>query len=113
MNNVLKMECDRCAVANNCEARGASPLIFPGGMAFCHIIGGYGRNPVDKSILSEESKKKSLRDGECLTIAEVPRLEETGRVEKRVVFIFSSPVRHAREKTSIPKGNDIYPSSHK
>jgi len=81
-------------------------------MEFCHLVGGYGRDPIDQDILSEESRKAYLRDGTALTIAEVPSLDESGYVDRKIVKIFSPPVKHEREKTSVPKGSDMYPSSH-
>lgn len=114
MNQVLKMNCDRCAVSPYCPEKGRSPLFLSRGFVQCHIIGGYGREPVDSSILSEETRKEALRNGGCLTIAEVPFYDDVAEhVERRIVKVFSPPVKHPRERTSVPKGSDLYPSSHK
>lgn len=106
--NSLQMTCDKCRVASTCPARGSSPVVGANGRpkAFCRILGGYGRDPVDPAILSEDSRRRSEADGPCLTLAEVP--DQTGNYS--IVKVFSPPVRHDRESTSelldrlVPRG---------
>ncbi len=78
---------------------------------FCHIIGGYGRDPINRALLSPESLARSETDGPCLTIAVVPtRDEETGMIQEEIVKIFAPPVKHPRE--TVPFNiNLIYPSN--
>lgn len=112
MSNNLEMECVKCKVANTCPSFGSSPMKVPGGyIVKCVIVGGFGRTPIDQTILSDESKEKSMRDGPCLTIAEIPSMDDDGRVSLNVTKIFSEPVLHDREK--VPDIiSRIYPKSH-
>ncbi|OPZ34895.1 MAG: hypothetical protein BWY99_02399 [Synergistetes bacterium ADurb.BinA166] len=99
-------------MANTCPRKGSSPLSLPGNKrALCSILGGYGRTPVDRSVLSEESAARSDADGPCLTIAVVPRLDgPSGALVHDTVKIFSPPVLHERE--TIPDNiNRIVPKS--
>lgn len=95
----------------NCPEKGASPLNQGKNRVLCRLVGGYGRTPVDESILSEESKQTVSQNGPCLTIAEVPKTDESGRTVFKVVKIFSPPVLHEREQVSWHM-NMIYPKSH-
>lgn len=95
----LPMECGKCRVANTCPRNGSSPTLTRGGKkVLCHIVGGYGRTPVDPEILSVESLERSRRDGPCMTIAEVPVIEDDSIV-MTITTIFSHPVLHERETT--------------
>jgi len=109
----LGMDCVKCRVAATCPSKGASPLLVKGKRtAVCQLIGGYGRVPVDPTILSAESLARSKRDGTCMTIAEVPKFEPGHGVIWETVFVFSPPVLHGREKTTelmdrvIPKNHN-------
>jgi hypothetical protein len=107
----LKMECNRCKVAAFCPRRGASPLMTPDGKReFCSIIGGYGREPVDPSILSEQSKRLVESNGPCLTIAEVP-VYDNDRVETVMEKVFSPPIKHDRETVASPP-ESVYDGSY-
>ncbi len=65
----------------------------------CSIVGGYGRESLDDSVLSEESRIRAARDGRCLTLAEVPSVDvSSGLTYMEVVKIFHPPVLHPREK---------------
>lgn len=98
MPNILVMECLNCKVSEHCSSRGSSPLMFKGAKVLCRLIGGYGKKPVDLSILSEESKKLVSEYRECLTIAEVPIIDEcSGMMTYQIVKIFAPPVLHGRE----------------
>ena len=98
----LQMTCSRCRVAASCPKKGSSPLTLKGNKkALCSLIGGYGRTPVSPEVLSQESREASLRDGPCLTLAEVPRLdEESELLVYELVKIFSPPILHERETIS-------------
>jgi hypothetical protein len=96
----LPMECSKCRVSATCPRNGSSPALTRAGKkVLCNIIGGYGRTPVDVEILSAESLGRSRRDGPCMTIAEVPVLEDDSIV-MTVTTIFSPPVLHERESTN-------------
>jgi hypothetical protein len=96
--NTLVVECLNCKVSKYCPNNGSSPLFHGGKKILCRLIGGYGRKPVDMSILSEESKKLAINNGGCLTIAEVPISDEcSGLMTYQIVKIFAPPVLHARE----------------
>jgi hypothetical protein len=107
--NSLPMECSKCRVAGTCPRKGSSPLTLPGNKrALCSILGGYGRTPVDKSILGPESLAESERSGPCLTLAQVPRLDpSSGKLIQDLVKIFSPPVLHPRERISEEIGRII------
>ena len=97
----LDIECSKCAVSNYCTKKGSSPAYLSNGRkVLCRLVGGYGREPVDKTILSEESKKLANENGPCLTIAEVPVI-----VGNDVFFelekIFAPAVTHNRETTTL------------
>lgn len=93
------MECSKCRVASFCPKKGSSPLqLGDNKRALCSLVGGYGRAPVDPSILSDESRAISAANGPCLTLAEVPELDEgSGEVIYSLVKIFSPPILHERE----------------
>lgn len=111
--NSLPVKCDVCKVAQTCPKKGSSPLVLRSKkQIFCQLVGGYGRVPVDQSILSEESRARSVSDGPCVTIAEVPQFDEgSGTVHIEVVKVFHAAVLHEREKTSFNQ-DMIYPKSH-
>lgn len=80
---------------------------------FCVIVGGYGRDPVDRDKLSDAARARSDRDGPCLTVAEVPVQDmATKHVYRETVTIYHHPVRHAREKAELV-ATMLYPKSHK
>jgi hypothetical protein len=107
----LEMTCERCAVAAKCPKKGASPAFTPGGKrALCRILGGYGRVPVDPGVLSPESLARSKKDGPCLTLAEVPVVED-GQVGWELTKIFSHPVIGAREKPDAILGDHLLPKN--
>ncbi len=107
----LEMTCERCAVAQACPKNGSSPLFLPGAKrVHCRILGGFGKQPVDLSILSEKSKALVEKNGPCLTIAEVPRLEDE-LVTYETVKIFSQPVVSDREKPTAILGGQLNPKS--
>jgi len=82
-------------------------------MMLCKIPGGYGRVPPRPEAMSAESKKLQEEHGECLTIAEVPRLDPpSGKVYREVVKVWHPAVRHPREKTDF-RMDMIYPKSHR
>lgn len=108
----LERECAKCAVSATCPSRGSSPLIFNNHRIACRIVGGFGRVPVDRSVLSEESKAVSDKNGPCLTVAEVPRVDD-GRIVFDVVKIFSPPILLDREKQPVTTVSDLSERSHK
>lgn len=107
----LDMICDRCAVAKTCPKFGSSPLIYQKKRYTCLIIGGYGKTPVDESILSEVSLKLSKRNGPCLTLAQIPEIQDE-TVNTVLTKIFAPPILSDHEKTNIPL-DSIYPRSNK
>ncbi len=96
--NHLEIKCKDCKVSSSCPEKGSSPLNHGKNQILCRLVGGYGRTPVDESILSEESKQIVNQNGPCLTIVEVPKIDESGRTVFKVVKIFSQPVLHEREQ---------------
>jgi len=112
--NSLQMECTKCKVASTCPRKGASPIVVRGSgtrKVHCYIVGGYGRTPVERRILSETSKQIADRDGPCLTIAYVPVIDElTDELQFEITKIFSPPVLHEREKVGFHMGM-LYPKS--
>lgn len=97
--HVLVVECRTCRVAKYCPQNGSSPLRLPSGQAIaCRLIGGYGKKPIDRSVLSEDNEKLFDIHGPCLTIAEIPYVDEgSGLTVYGVVKIFSPPIVHERE----------------
>lgn len=93
----LDMTCERCAVAQKCPKAGASPLIVKAKRYLCRIVGGFGRTPVDQTILSADSQKASAESGPCLTLAEVPELDD-GIVDWKLTKVFHHPVLSNREQ---------------
>jgi hypothetical protein len=101
--NSLQVLCKTCKISATCPKRGSSPLYADGNrkMMTCVVVGGYGRDPVDPSILSEESKSSSERDGRFLSIVEVPAFDkDSGKYYFEVVKVFHEPIVHPREKVS-------------
>lgn len=113
MTKTLKMECSRCAVANTCPERGISPKILNNVQLSCRIIGGYGKVPIDASVLSDESKALMEKNGPCLTVAEVPIGDDLNLIEWKVIKIFSPPVSHERETTHVVFVSDLQPKSYR
>lgn len=103
----IEMECSRCLVAKTCPRRGSSPVSVEKAVVKCKIVGGFGRAPVDRTILSEESMAASDRDGPCLTVAEVPDVDEQGYVTFTVVKVFSPPCLSDREKNVVTTSSDV------
>ena len=107
----LDMTCDRCLVSKTCPKSGSSPLTHKSKRYVCRLVGGYGQKPVDESILSEESKKIAKRDGYCITLAEIPIIQEDNNVGFELTKIFSQPILSEHQKTKIPL-DSIYAKSH-
>lgn len=113
--NFLEVHCSRCKVAEHCPAKGSSPLYLGSGrsMMLCRLPGGYGRTPPREASVSEESRKLQAEHGDCLTLAEVPRLDApSGKAYREVVKVWHPAVRHPREKTDY-RMDMIYPKSHR
>lgn len=110
--NILSVKCSDCKVAASCPKRGSSPVSIGKRVFLCRLMDGYGRDAVDPSILSAESKVRSDKDGPCLTIAEVPAVDEQ-TVTYSVVKVFHHPITHEREKVGLdyraltPQGYNI------
>lgn len=103
----LDMTCERCAVATKCPKNGSSPTLTQGGKrSLCRILGGYGRVPVDPAVLSADSLVRSKKDGPCLTLAEVPKVED-GQVIWELTKVFHHPVIGAREKPDAILGDHL------
>lgn len=107
----LEKTCDHCLVSKTCPRRGSSPLTHKTKKYICRIIGGYGKTPVDESILSEDSKKIAKLNGYCITLAEVPVIQIDGAVGFELVKIFSQPIVSDRQKTNIPL-DSLYAKNH-
>lgn len=100
--NAMEMSCDKCAVSANCPSNGSSPLILKNGKKlFCQIIGGFGDKPIDTSILSNESLELVKSNGPCLTVAELPFIDETDQITAKILKIFAPPVIHKANKNII------------
>lgn len=97
--NSLTVECKSCRISKYCPRCGSSPLRLPSGkMGVCRLVGGYGKKSVDISVLSKESKELFDKNGPCLTIAEIPTLDEcSGLMTYQVTKIFAPPILHERE----------------
>ena len=68
----IKVDCQRCMVNNSCPFSGQSPQISGKRLFYCMLIGGYGKAPLDPSILSKESRDLVEKNGPYLTLAEIP-----------------------------------------
>lgn len=107
------MDCNRCKIASSCPKNGTSPTIFNNKKLFCNLVGGYGRIPIEESKLSEQSKELVKIYGPCLTIAEIPIMDqELGIIRTEIIKIFHQAVKHERETVSFQAGM-LYPESHK
>jgi hypothetical protein len=107
----LEKTCDRCLVSKTCPKSGSSPMTHKNKRYICRLIGGYGKSPVDESILSEESKKIAKLNGYCMTVAEIPIIQIDGNVGFELTKIFSQPIVSDRQKTSIPL-DSVYAKNH-
>ena len=95
------MRFSECLVSPFCSKKGVSPLLLENKKhVTCRLVGGYGRTPVDLTILSEESKLKMTGSGPCLTIAEIPVIYGKDFVYE-IHKIFHPAVLHPREKSSM------------
>ena len=111
--NSIEVECKKCPVSHVCPTNGSSPTMSNGKPVMCRVVGGFGRTPIDDEILSEESRRQSEMNGKCLTIAEVPYMDDSGTVFAKVVKIFSQPILAEREKNPIFTSSDLTARSHK
>lgn len=108
----LEMECSRCSVAKNCPRYGTSPITLPKNILRCRIVGGFGRVPIDKAVLSKESAALYEKNGPCLTVAEIPSVDDQGYVLFEVVKIFSPPCLSDRETKVPTMFSNVEPRSH-
>lgn len=108
----IEIECSRCSVSDYCPKKGSSPISHGKNILKCRIMGGFGRKPVDKSILSDESLKLFEKNGPCLTIAEVPSVDDQGFVTYKVEKIFSPPCLSSRETNVAVTSSDVTQRSH-
>lgn len=112
----LQLRCSSCKIATACPDRGASPLVLRGGRTavLCKVVGGYSRDPIDVASLSPESQERASKDGPCLSLAEVPRVDkDSGHVYYETVKVFHHPIRHPREKSTVRLMDSMLPSSYK
>lgn len=80
----------------------------------CRVVGGYSRDPVDASALSPESAERAAKDGPCLSLAEVPRLDkDSGHTYYETVKVFHQPMRHPRETPTVRLLDSMLSSSHR
>ena len=109
--NSLTVYCTKCKIASTCPRRGSSPLVQGRKTLQCRVVGGYASEPVDPEALSEESARIAAKDGPCLTLAEVPTLDEdSGHVFFQTVKIFHKPVVHPRQTTGTRMDVGLTPS---
>ncbi len=112
--NKLQMGCKKCRVSTECPSNGSSPLKLGSGRSvLCKLVGGYGQTPIPESKMSEESKVLAKEHGPCLTIAEVPTIDEdSGKLYFKIVKVWSQPQLHSRQTTTMMMDR-MYPRSHK
>lgn len=110
---MITMECNKCAVATTCPARGSSPTLHGKHKVLCKIIGGFGKKPIDRAALSARSASIAEKNGQCLTIAEVPFIDDDGGLVFHTVKIFSPPVLSDREKNVPVTSSDVLVRSFK
>lgn len=101
--NALSLHCSTCKISSTCPRRGSSPLRAKDGRThlLCRVLGGYGRTPADPSTLSADSAARAAKDGPCMSIAEVPTVDEdSGLTHFETVKVFHQAILHPREKSS-------------
>ena len=110
--NKLSMECRKCRVSAECPSNGSSPLRLGSGKpVLCRLVGGYGQTPVPESKMSKESKELAEKHGPCLTIAEVPTVDEaSGKIYFKTVKVWAQAQLHPRQTTTMSM--DPWPRSH-
>jgi len=108
--SILTVSCQKCRIANVCPHKGSSPLITDAGKRIhCNIVGGYGRTPIPRDILSEESMKLAEKYGPCMTIVELPKLDiATGFIYRVTAKVFSQPVLHEREQLTLKQKQTLH-----
>jgi len=113
--NKLQIRCAKCKVANWCPAKGASPINLGSGKpVYCRLIGGYGQVPVPEHKMSDKTKEIAKDQGACLTIVEVPRIDESsGKLYFETILIWSQPQLHPRQTTTTAMDRALGPSSYK
>ena len=83
-------------------------------MVFCRIVGGYGREPIPDEKIGPESREAVERGGPCLSIAEVPSIDEpSGHLYFETIKIWAQPIRHPRETTTEAMDRALGPSAHR
>ncbi|HED37911.1 MAG TPA: hypothetical protein ENI76_06675 [Ignavibacteria bacterium] len=110
----LRVLCNKCLISEYCIYKGQSPLYVSKNSQTieCVIVGGYGLKKPSSEILSEESKKSQKKFGECLSIVEIPQLDQsTGYVYTTTTMIWHPRIKHEREKSDMII-DQIIPRSH-
>lgn len=107
----LEMTCNLCKISETCPKKGSSPINVKGTLIKCRILNGYCKTEINDSKLSVASKELKIKNGPCLSIAEVPMVIESGHIVYETTKIFHKPILHPRETTTYVAGM-LYPKSH-
>jgi hypothetical protein len=81
-------------------------------VALCELVGNYGREPVEESILSSASKELVAKNGPCLSIVYIPYEDELGNIRYSLEKIFHPAIKHEREANYPFLMQQMYPKVH-
>lgn len=92
--------CKTCKLAETCPDKGSSPLITKGNkQVYCELLGNYGIDPVEESILSPDSLVRMKKDGPCTSYVQIPKFDkDSGTVYTEPKVIFHQPILHERQR---------------
>jgi hypothetical protein len=93
------LTCDKCKLATTCPKKGSSPFSHQGQKQLkCELIGNFGKDPVDVSILSLASRARMEKDGPCTSYVDIPMYDASSdKVTFETTIIFHHPIRHPRD----------------
>lgn len=96
----MMLSCNTCKLSETCPKRGVSPLTVKGNKkVYCQLIGNFGIDPVDESILSPASLVRMKKDGPCTSYVEVPEFDKySNMLHYSHIVIFHKPILHERQR---------------
>ena len=97
----MDVECNRCLISSYCPEKGTTPIRFNQHLIPCQLVGGYGKEPVERNRVSSKNLPLYDAHGPSVSIALVPYVDECKNLATKTVKVFHPPVKHARETTDV------------
>jgi hypothetical protein len=107
----MNVTCNKCRVSKWCPKKGFSPTKYEGETFMCKLIGNYGRNPIDRNHISDESLVSYEKNGPCLTLMNSWEFHD-GTMFPIILKVWSPPILSPRETKPFDV-NQLTPRSHR